>query len=148
MVTVRSMPRRLIQGNITWDYKAKKYLRFPDEWMGWIYIPMKRGVADLMDRSFKKSSRQSNYSTMVTRLERRVAGKKEKLRQRIRRSDELSNQRSLKQRVEQSRGEHRWKRFGLRREYEAPSLFRAGFSCHSDFIQYEPHQIWLRPMPI
>lgn len=43
--------------------------------------------------------------TMVPRVERRVTGKKEESRQRIRRSDELSNQRSLKQRVEQSRGE-------------------------------------------
>lgn len=84
---------------------------------GGIYIPMKRGV-DLMDRLFKKkkekkSSRQSNYGTIVPRLERRVAGKKEESRQRIRRSDELSNQRSLKQRAGQSHGETAMKKIWI-----------------------------------
>lgn len=48
------MPRRLIKGNFTWDYKAKKYFAL-SEWMNsGIYIPMKHDV-DLMDRWFEKS---------------------------------------------------------------------------------------------
>jgi len=56
--------------------KSKKVFALT-EWMnGRIYIPIKRGV-DLMDRSLKKSSRQSNCGTMVSRwLERCVAEKR------------------------------------------------------------------------
>lgn len=72
----------------------------------------KKGDREEVRENRAERQRIVTTATMVPLVEgklrqRHDAGKKAGSRQRIRRSDELSNQRSLKQRVEQSRDEWR-----------------------------------------